>query len=98
MALAVLLPASILGAKRDDCRPNPISLGQTHPKNIWCNPSAAQILWRGATVCPRSQQRQPHVGFFSLPVIKFYPWTPATRVRRAVAHPAPSHFPVYLTF
>lgn len=44
MALAVLLPAFILGAKRDDCRPNPISLGQTHPKNIRCNPRAAQIL------------------------------------------------------
>lgn len=87
VALAVLLPVSTPGAERDDHRPNPVSLGQTHPKNIWCHPRAAQIPWRGArplcpaplpshpgrgaTVCPCSQQRQPRVGIFPSPLLGF---------------------------
>lgn len=60
--------------------------------------SAGDSLSRRAALHPIQSRGSQFFDFFSITVIIFYPWMLATCPCRTVARPAPSHFPVCLTF
>lgn len=60
--------------------------------------SDGDSLSRRAALHPIQSGGSQFFDFFSITVIIFYPWMLATCPCRTVARPAPSHFPVCLTF
>lgn len=71
MALAVLLPASILGAKRDDCRPNPISLGRLTPKTSGATPEQPKSYSGEPPSVPAHSRGSHTLGFFPSLLLSF---------------------------